>query len=72
MKIRILLMIVLIVAVGVSLSGCANRQEWQRTIIEDRLKNITTTTLIYKGDTGFDPGTKGLGDYSIIKLDAKD
>lgn len=63
---------IVLVLMLLMLSSCAAKRQWQQTIIKDELRMITTTTTTYTEDTGFDLGTQGQGDYSLIKFDAKE
>jgi hypothetical protein len=63
-----MVLIILIILAGL-LCGCANRKAWKKVIVDDELKKIKTTTVIYESDTGFDLGTKGTGEYYLLKVE---
>lgn len=60
---------IFIIVLCLGLVSCANYHEWQKQTVIDRIKQIETSTLIYKSDTGFDLGTEGLGEYYLIKVE---
>lgn len=69
MKDSTIWLILTIGTVIILLMGCANRQTWTKTVVEDMLQKVKTTTLVYESDTGVSIGTKGLGEYNLIKLE---
>lgn len=59
--------LILILMIAGFITGCNNIQEWKSTVKKDLILKIETTTLMYRSDTSFTLGTKGEGDYTIIK-----
>lgn len=65
---KVLLALVIAVCMTALLAGCASRTTWTLTTVDDKIKQVATSTLMYEEESGFTLGTKGTGEYNAVKV----